>query len=105
MKCSIRRCAFSGFLNSPVIGWRAANHIAHLSEVLADWNTFYDGYDPMYNFWVPAPYARVVAALEAYRQAVDTHLVGIVEGESAPIIGDPVLADGLRADLAVEMIP
>ena len=90
---------------SPVVAWRAANQIAHLSEVLEDWNTFYSGYDPMFNFWVPEPSARVVAGLQAYREAINEHLVGISEEEKAPIIGDPVLEDGLRADLAVEMIP
>jgi len=90
---------------SPVVAWRAANQIGHLAEVLADWNTFYNGYDPMYNFWVPEPYGRVVEGLDIYRDAINTHLVGIVEGERAPIIGDPVLAEGLQADLDVEMIP
>ncbi|MFT7319352.1 DUF885 family protein [Congregibacter sp.] len=89
----------------PVVASRAASQIEHLSEVLANWNSFYNGYDPMYNFWVPEPYERVMAGLESYRQAINTHLVGVVEGAKAPIIGDPVLAEGLRADLAVEMIP
>lgn len=90
---------------SPVVAWRAANQVLHLRDVLADWNTFYDGYDPMFNFWVPEPNARVDAGLEQYAAAIKTHLVGITEGEKAPIIGDPVLEEGLRADLAVEMIP
>ena len=90
---------------SPVIARRAAIQITHLREVLADWNTFYDGYDPMFSFWVPEPYARVDGALESYADAINKHLVGISEGNKAPIIGDPVLEDGLRADLAVEMIP
>ncbi len=90
---------------SPVVARRAAVQVLHLREVLADWNTFYDGYDPMFNFWVPEPYARVDAALESYAEAIDEHLVGISKEDKAPIIGDPVLADGLRADLTVEMIP
>jgi len=90
---------------SPVVAWRAAIQTEHLREVLADWNTFYDGYDPMFNFWVREPYARVDAALKAYAAAVNEHLVGIKPGARPPIIGDPVLEAGLRADLAVEMIP
>lgn len=90
---------------SPVIAWRAANQALHLRDVLSDWNTFYDGYDPMFNFWVPEPNGRVDAALEQYAAAINKHLVGITEDEKAPIIGDPVLEEGLRADLAVEMIP
>ena len=90
---------------SPVVASRAANQVLFLREVLADWNTFYDGYDPMFNFWVPEPYTRVDAALESYVEAINEHLVGISEEEVAPIIGDPVLEDGLRADLKVETIP
>jgi uncharacterized protein (DUF885 family) len=47
----------------------------------------------------------VDAALERYRDALIRHLVGITPGDPGPIIGDPVLAEGLRAELAVEMIP
>lgn len=90
---------------SRVVAWRAANQVNHLREILANWNTFYDGYDPMFNFWVPEPYTRVDAALESYTAAINEHLVGISEDEKAPIIGDPVLEEGLRADLTVEMIP
>jgi len=90
---------------SPVVAWRASNQLDHIRQVLADWNTFYSGYDPMFNFWVPEPYGRVDEGLGAYAEAIRWHLVGITEDDKAPIIGDPVLADGLRADLAVEMIP
>ena len=90
---------------SPVVARRAAIQVVHLREVLADWNTFYDGYDPMFNFWIPEPYARVDAGLESYADAINEHLVGISEEDEAPIIGDPVLEEGLRADLTVEMIP
>ena len=90
---------------SPVVAWRAANQVLHLRQILADWYTFYDGYDPMFNFWVPEPNARVDAALEQYAIAINEHLVGITKDQKAPIIGDPVLEEGLRADLKVEMIP
>ena len=90
---------------SPVVAWRAANQVEHLQTVLADWNTFYSGYDPMFNFWVPEPYSRVDTGLTDYAAAIRSQLVGISEEAKAPIIGDPVLAEGLAADLKVEMIP
>ncbi len=90
---------------SPVVAWRAANQLLHLRDVVADWYTFYNGYDPMFNFWVPEPYGRVDAAIESYANAINEKLVGISPEQKAPIIGDPVLAEGLRADLAMEMIP
>ena len=90
---------------SSVVAWRAANQVQHLRDVLADWNSFYDGYDPMFNFWVPEPNARVDTALAAYTEAINEHLVGISKEEKTPIIGDPVLEEGLRANLMIEMIP
>jgi uncharacterized protein (DUF885 family) len=90
---------------TPVIAWRAAGQIDALRTMLADWNAFYDGYDPIYSWWAREPFARLEKALSAYAGALRQHLAGIRPGEQAPIVGDPVLADGLRADLAYEMIP
>lgn len=90
---------------TPVIAWRAAGQIDALRTMLADWNAFYDGYDPLYSWWAREPFGRLDKTLIAYGDALRQHLAGIRPGEKAPIIGDPVLADGLRADLAYEMIP
>jgi hypothetical protein len=90
---------------SRVIAARAAAQVQHLRKELADWNEFYDGYDPMYNFWDREPYGRVRTALQQYAQAINRYLVGVAPGEAPPIIGDPVMAEGLQADLTVEMIP
>lgn len=90
---------------SPVIAARAANQALHLRDTLTDWNRFYAGYDPFFNFWVPQPYGRVDQALADYADAINTHLVGITDGGPPPIIGDPVLEKGLEAHLEVEMIP
>src|SRR5690625_5215367 len=51
---------------TPVVALRAANHIDALRRVLADWNTFYDGYDPIFSWWVREPFARVDEALRDY---------------------------------------
>ncbi len=90
---------------SPVIANRAASQALHLREILADYNAFYDGYDPLYNFWVREPYARVDERLVTYARLVNEHLAGIREGGKPPIIGDPVLEVGLQAHLRIEMIP
>ena len=89
---------------SPVVASRAAGHVDALRVVLTDWNAFYDGYDPLFSWWAREPYGRLDKALAAYGDAVRRHLAGIRPGEQSAIIGDPVGADGLRADLAYEMI-
>lgn len=90
---------------TPAMAARAAAQIGHLRETLAEWNTFYDGYDPTFTWWARAPHAATQTALDAYAKAINRHLVGVTDEGPAPIIGDPVLAAGLQADLAVEMIP
>ena len=90
---------------SAVVASRAAGQIDALRTVVADWHAFYDGYDPLYTWWASEPYGRLDKALVAYADALRVHLVGIRPGQPAPLVGDPVLADGLRADLAYEMIP
>ena len=90
---------------SPINAWRATKQIQHLQGVLEDYNTFYDGYDPIYSWWVREPYARADAVLTNYVKAIEEYLVGIKPGRKTPIIGNPVLTDGLRAGLALHMIP
>jgi hypothetical protein len=90
---------------TPVVALRAAEQIQSLRTVLADWNRFYDGYDPSFTWWAHKSFADADSALQSYADAVREHLVGIKPGGKPPIIGDPTLATGLRADLAVEMIP
>ncbi len=84
---------------------RAEAQIHELREVLKDFHTFYEGYDPNYSWWARKPYAEADAALQAYSEAIRSELLGLKPGGKAPILGDPVLAEGLRSDLAVEMIP
>ncbi|HUQ09676.1 MAG TPA: DUF885 family protein [Steroidobacteraceae bacterium] len=87
------------------IAIRAQAQLDELRETLKDWHTFYDGYDPNYTWWARKPYGEADAALKEYGEAIRGELLGIKPGGKAPILGDPVLADGLRSDLAVEMIP
>ncbi len=104
------RAARSGGLvqlqgTSRVVALRAAEHLVHLREVMGDFNTFYDGYDPQYSWWAREPYRELDAALGEYAETLRRHVVGIVPGEQPPIVGDPVLEAGILADLTQEMIP
>jgi hypothetical protein len=84
---------------------RAEDVIQDLRAVLKDFHAYYDGYDPEYSWWARKTYPEADAALGAYADAIKSELLGIKADSKAPILGDPVLAAGLRADLAVEMIP
>ena len=84
---------------------RAAAQVDALRGILADWRAFYDGYDPIFTWWVREPFGRLDQALVAYAGGLREHLGGARPGDKTTIVGDPVLADGLRADLAHEMMP
>ena len=90
---------------SGAVAARAEDQVRRLKEMLADFHAYYDGYDPNYTWWARKPWTETDAALQVYADAIRTELLGVKPGTKAPILGDPVLADGLRADLAVEMIP
>lgn len=90
---------------SPGVAARAEGQVQQLRETLKDFHGYYDGYDPEYSWWARKPYVEADAALQGYAEAIRSELLGVKPGGKAPILGDPVLADGLRADLAVEMVP
>jgi uncharacterized protein (DUF885 family) len=88
-----------------IVAYRTASVVNDLRQTLQRWNRFYAGYDPLFTWWATEPYRRADAALEAYAKTLRERVVGIRAGEDEPIIGDPIGATGLRADLAHELIP
>jgi len=88
-----------------VVARRAAGAVSELGRTLERWHGFYSGYDPLFSWWTAAPYQEVDEALEGYGKFLRETVVGIRPGEPEPIIGDPIGAEGLRADLEHEMIP
>jgi uncharacterized protein (DUF885 family) len=95
----------TGLKPTRIVAFRAAAVAGELRQTLQRWHRFYAGYDPLFTWWVAEPYRRADAALEAYVKTLREKVVGIRAGEDEPIIGDPIGAAGLRADLAHEMIP
>ena len=45
---------------------RGAVAVDTLRASLAEWNTFYNGYDPLFTWWVTVPFKKADAALQAY---------------------------------------
>lgn len=109
---------------------RAADAVDAMHRTLGGWYRFYDGFDPLFTWWAREPYGALDSALTNYARTIRERLVGMHpsaqlasaggprgegrggeagSGMSAapnePIIGDPIGAEGLKADLAYEMIP
>jgi uncharacterized protein (DUF885 family) len=93
----------AGGLNR-IVGRRTALHLRDLQQSLARWHGFYAAYDPVFTWWMANPYDKVDKALGAYGTFLREQVAGIKQGQPEPIIGDPIGADGLRADLAHDMI-
>jgi uncharacterized protein (DUF885 family) len=95
---------------------RAADNLDQMRGVLTTWYRFYDGYDPVFSWWMKDPYTRVNEALTAYAKTLRERVVGFrptqvasgnrsAASENEPIVGDPIGESGLEADLVNEMIP
>jgi len=87
-----------------IVAFRTAATVNDLRQNLQRWYRFYSGYDPLFTWWAAEPYERANADLEAYAKSLRERVVGIREGADDPILGDPIGTEGLRADLAHELI-
>lgn len=93
--------AFNGIRS--VTALRAARLTGELSRMLRGWFGYFDGYDPLFSWWVPEPYERLQAALDAHEAAIRDRWIG--DMADGPVIGDPIGEAGLAAHLDNEMIP
>jgi len=108
---------------------RAADDLDDLRSVVGTWFRYYDGYDPVFSWWVKDPCRKVDEALTRYARTLRERVVGMKPTEggrgtgeggggcgvasrgpasdvnTGPIVGEPIGADGLKEDLDYEMIP
>ena len=87
------------------IGFRTAGFVESLRNTLGQWYRYYTGYDPLFTWWAADPYKKSDDALKAYVKILRERVVGIRDSDTDPIIGDPIGAAGLAADLQHEMMP
>lgn len=85
--------------------FRAARTVDRLRDTLKAWFEFYNGYDPLFTWWVTEPYGKTAAAMEKYAVLIREKLAGIKPGDRDTIVGDAVGRDMLVSELAYEMIP
>ncbi|MBI1839581.1 MAG: DUF885 family protein [Verrucomicrobia bacterium] len=90
---------------SKTLANRVARSVDQLRDALRDWNGFYSGYDPEFGWWMKQPFERCDKQLLEYASALRKEVVGIKEGEDAPLVGDPIGREALMSALADEMIP
>ncbi|HLX12407.1 MAG TPA: DUF885 family protein [Bacteroidota bacterium] len=95
----------SGGREEKIAANRAVNEIDELRGALKEWFTFYDGYDPMFSWWVDAPYKAFDADLKTYSAFLKEKFVGVRADDPDAILGDPIGREALMNELAFEMIP
>jgi uncharacterized protein (DUF885 family) len=86
------------------IAFRGANILDDEKRKLEEWFKFYNGYDPMFSWWVQKPYEDTRKSLESYIAFVREKLVGIKEGDKDTIVGSPIGVQGLKDELEAELI-
>jgi uncharacterized protein (DUF885 family) len=84
---------------------RAAAAIVSLRNTLKIWYGYYNGYDPMFTWWVSEPYKSVDQSLEKYAAFLREKVLGLKLGDATEIVGDPIGREALMSELAYEMIP
>ena len=84
---------------------RTVAAIAGMRNTLKNWFGFYNGYDPIFTWWVGDPYKVVDQALEKYAAFLREKVLGLKPGDTTEIIGDPIGREALMSELAFEMIP
>lgn len=69
---------------------RAAEATDTLRAAITEWHSFYDGYDPMYSWWMRMPFAQVTKALTDYaaflRDKVADPAIAASPATVAPIV-------------------
>ncbi len=71
---------------------------------LDGWYQFYAGFDPEFSWWAEQPHGELKNELEEYGKVLNKLVTGDEKGADAPLVGDPIGAEALADDLAVEML-
>jgi hypothetical protein len=95
---------------SPVTALRASRATSELETALENWYDFQAGYDPLFSWWVEAPYELMSTQLVDYQTFLRETIAGLppeddADGPAAePIVGDPIGAEGLAVDIEHELL-
>lgn len=85
----------------------AASAITSLKGVLKNYYNFYNGYDPLFTWWVPKTYTTTDSLLNLYAQTIKkkSRQVSSQKDDGSGIIGNPIGHDELVRQLKLEFIP
>lgn len=84
---------------------RAAGAVSSIRWQLQQWNDFYAGYRPDFSWWVRKPFEQAVSSLDDYAKYLREELAGQKGNDDDPLVGDPIGAEALAADMRAEFLP
>ena len=85
--------------------YEAGQVIADLRRAISDVYEFYNGYDPLFTWWMPKTYKELDSALIGYASQFKERNEHFVAGDKSGIVGHPVGRAELIRQLKYEMIP
>lgn len=86
------------------VAWRAVVRLKELRRSLRRWREFYEGYDPLFTWWVPEPANALDKALDDYARFLREKVAGVAQDDEDPVIGDPIGREALLDALRHEFI-
>lgn len=86
---------------------KAQDAVTGLKNRLKNFYDFYNGYDPLFSWWVPKPYKVLDSSLTLYSNQIikKGKLLTTQKPDSSGIKGVPIGRDALISQLNAEMIP
>ncbi|WP_240743387.1 DUF885 family protein [Ilyomonas limi] len=89
------------------LGKRAESTIGGLRAALKSTFDFYNGYDPLFTWWVPQPYHTLDSMLVVYADSIKTKEKSITpqKEDGSGIVGNPIGTAEIERRLKYEMIP
>jgi uncharacterized protein (DUF885 family) len=89
---------------TPVVALRAVSRLGELQGATNQWFNHFDGYDPLFSWWMRAPHERFGQLAGELTNLLRQEGAGIRPGQPEPTVGDPMGRDALLLDLWNEMI-
>ncbi len=86
---------------------KASDAVKGLQGTLKDYFTFYNGYDPLFTWWVPKTYSEVDSLLSLYATSLKkkSKQISSQKDDGSGIIGNPIGREELIRQLKLEFIP
>ncbi|MDR0793654.1 MAG: DUF885 family protein [Chitinophagaceae bacterium] len=80
-------------------------NLKNIRQSLESIYTFYNGYDPLFSWWVPVTYKSLDSTLNTYSSLFKSKLKQLTAQDKSGIVGQPVGREELVNELKYEMIP